>query len=114
MPPRRAARLPYFICPPRLGQLAGAKEKPAACPRTRPHGGGMCGRAAPDSCARLAPYCRLSLVKYDISCGGQFLESVGSVTCWAAGTARPGNDSANWFFAPALEGGLSMSWTDER
>ena len=46
-----------------------------------------CVDASPtDSCTRLAPYCSLVLVKYDISCGGQFLESVGCVTCWAAST----------------------------
>src|ERR1700735_195723 len=74
----------------RLVNSPAALDKPQICPPTRPHWTGICGRATPDSCARLAPYCSLSLVKYDISCGGQFLESVGWRACWVASAARPG------------------------
>ena len=39
---------------------------------------GRCGRADRDSCARLPPYCRFPIVRYDISCGGRVFEFISS------------------------------------
>src|SRR3954466_1338312 len=69
-----------------------------------------------DSCARLSPYCSLSISRYDISCGGQ-------VTSVHRGGGRRRGQSVGApaiggfcpdFSAPTGEGFEAMTWTDER
>src|SRR5687768_1720020 len=97
--PHRGAAI---VCRALCAAIAAHAPSPAEAKTTGKHGESprnMWTDSA-DSCARVAPYCTLFLVKYDISCGGQFPEF---------SKARQANGAANSF--PDDLGGFCVGLT---